>query len=171
MRPRSYIIAAAACLALWIVSSFFVGRGCVVTVNLDEFTQHNAVEYVIPNTDIAIWRRDAAHVDNPLLDLLRDRYATNIDASGTIEIARFNAMWKDGHSIAYYPLVRERDRWINWTVDNPVVADYSWPRFLRYLDSNDPSRANMVLWYASQFDSIAEIEDAIARDPEMRTSG
>jgi hypothetical protein len=73
--------------------------------------------------------------------------------------------------MAYYPLVRERDRWLDWTAENPTLADFAWPRFLRYLDAGDPSRAYMLLRYADQSRTVSELKLAVQSDPEMQNGG
>ena len=171
MRHRTLIIVCLSGLVLWLSSSFVVGRGCVIVVNLTAYEQQNAVEYVVPNTTITIWRCAPTKIDNPLLDLLSNQYAETTETSGPTEIAKFNAMWRDGHSMAYYPLVRDRDKWIDWTTDNRELADFAWPRFLRYLDVGDTSRAQMVLWYARESTTVSELETALATDPEMQDRG
>lgn len=171
MRHRTLIIVLLSAVLLWLASSFVVGRGCIIVIDLTNYHQQNIVEYVVPNTTITIWRCAPSQVDNPLLDLLFNQYADTADASGPTEIAKFNAMWKDGYSMAYYPLVRDRNKWIDWTTDNRELADFAWPRFLEYLDTGDTSRAHMVLWYARQSTTVADLEAAIASDPEMQTGG
>ena len=168
MRPRSLIIVLFSGLLFWAASSFFVGRGCQIVVDLAEYEQQNIVEFVVPNTTITIWRCEPTRVDNPLLELLSNQYGSLIDASGRAEIAKFNTMWRDGHSMVYYPLVRDRDKWIEWTTANRDLADFVWPRFLSYLDAGDTSRAYMILWYAEHSRTVPELEAAIKTDPEMQ---
>lgn len=171
MLRRTLILVILSGLLLWLASSFVVGRGCVIIVDLTEYEQKNAVEYVVPNTKITIWRCALTAVDNPLLDLLASQYAGTNETSGVTEIGRFNALWRDGHSMAYYPLVRDREKWIKWTTDNRELADFAWPRFLVYLDTGDTTRAQMVLSYAQESVTVAELEAALATDPEMQDRG
>ena len=171
MKRRTVAICVTLLGVSFVASAFIAGRGCSITVDLRSFTQYNTVEYVLPNTEITIWRRAPTPVANPLLDMLSKRYGEFSESTGTIEIAKFNSMWRDGFTMVYHPLVRDRKQWIDWTSDNPILADYAWPRFLAYLNCGDTSRANMVLWYARQFATVPEIESAIASDPEMQDNG
>ncbi|TWU20042.1 hypothetical protein Poly21_22220 [Allorhodopirellula heiligendammensis] len=171
MRHRILLSVVMLLTTVYVASSFVVGQGCIVTIDLSRCRQTNTVEYVLPGTSLAIWRSNPHAIENPLLDLLADRYGEANAISSRVEIARFNAQWRDGHTMAYYPLVRNRDEWVGWTNDNANLADYIWPRFLRYLADGDTSRAYMLLWHAKQYETVPQIQDAIDADPDMRSGG
>ena len=168
MLTRISIVALLCGLLLWLSSAFILGRGCVIAIDLSTFKLQSSVEYVAPYPTLTIWRSVPTEYDNSLLELLSTRYANATTSSGLTEIARFNTMWRDGHSWAYTVLVRDRDDWTAWTKENRQLADHAWPRFFRFLDEGDAYRAGTVMWYARESTTVVELEIALANDPEMQ---
>ena len=168
MRIRTFIVVLLCGLLLWLASAFILGRGCVIAVDLSTFKLQSSVECVLPYSMFTIYRSTPTECDNSLLELLFKRHAKTTTTSGSIEIARFNAMWRDGHSSAYTVLVRDRAAWFAWTKENRQLADYAWPRFFRFLDEGDSERAVTVLWYARESTTVEELEIALANEPELQ---
>lgn len=151
-----------------------MGRGVIVSIDMQAFTQTNTTDYVLLGTSLTIWRGKSTRIENKLLDILTDYQSQDVaftSENKTITIARFNSAWRDGQSSLYYPFVRERDEWVSWTEQHPELSDYVWPRFLQLINLGDQSRAWMLLIHTKQAETTAELIRKLDSDPEMQDNG
>lgn len=166
-RRRAFIVLP---LAAWIASSFWIGRGGRVQLDRNTFSLHLQREYVLPGSDLTVWRSGDEQLANQLLDRLRaDGYVniTHPSDDAPVTIARFNGLWRDGHTMLYREIVRDRVQWNQWTDANPELARVVWPRVAAEVREGQIGVAANTLFHAKSSQDVAAFERSIAADPDL----
>lgn len=152
----------AGAFVLLCTSALLLGRGGQGEFSPDTLEARTQREYLIPLTEIPIYRGSFERTRWPIADFLVTNGYWSAAKSAEpcwMETFRWNRQWRDGESTLYRELVWHGDQWIQWTKDHPDLAKLMWPRLLEVLRGSHNTAASSpeaVLFGAQSSSTPAE---------------
>jgi hypothetical protein len=134
------------------------GRGFFSPDTLRSRTQ---AEYLIPLTQIPVYRGPYSESQWPIVDYLVAKgywSAVNVAEPRWVSTSHENRQWRDGLSRFERELVGNDAEWRKWTEDHPELAKVVWPRVLAELRKPGVAHTNDadVLLLAARYATTPE---------------
>ena len=149
--------------AMFLLAAIAIGTFAGTTVTTCRFcpktlTSNYAQMRVFALIPIPIYRSGPLEFDYKLANYLKSNgyWSPNSDQASFQQMACFSPSWRDGHSIFHAEFSWRAEEWIEWTEENPTIAQELWKNVLRNLRLEQPNESIMELMYDAKFSSEAD---------------
>ena len=141
------------------------GRGFFSPDTLETKTQS---EWLLPLIHVPLYRSSFSYSRDKLVDyLVQEGYWKPAVETGTprwILSFQWNQLWRDGESFLHRELAWRSAEWMDWSRENPRIAERLWPGVLDALrtpDGPNERRAEILLRHAQMAPSLKEFEERL----------
>ncbi len=134
-------------VSLVFVAAALFGDGSIGCFSPDTLQSRRQTEYVIPMTDVQVYRSAGSVSRWPIVNyLIAKGYWSDSKVSEPrwICTSRENPQWRCGTSRFERELAGNEAEWRKWTEENPELANCFWPRLLAELRKPGTSHISEV---------------------------
>lgn len=136
-------------------SAYLWGQGRRAYFSPDTLRSKRQTEWLIPLTEIPVYRSQATYRTDEQIQLLIDEgYWTPTDPRipRWVFLYKRNDQWKDGSTQIHRAMWIQRNQLLQWSKNNPEIAAYVWPRILKIMRTNDDPDALVaeILFFAKR---------------------